>query len=189
MIKLFGAKSKRVEEENKAENAQSDTPSAVRHRSAGEIRLQRDLNELDLPANMTIHFPEPENIMKFEVSLRVEEKTSLWSGARCCFTFTVPPSYPYEPPKVHCNSKIYHPNIDLQGNVCRHIQHGGWGLVLGLGTVIYSLNSLFLEPNPIDPVNQEAAEEMRNNPSQFQDNVRRSLQGEMVSGHSFPCLL
>jgi ubiquitin-conjugating enzyme E2 M len=189
MIKLFGAKGKRAEEEKKAEEAQPGAPGAVHRRSAGEIRLQKELNELDLPENTTINFTEAENIMKFDIYLRVDDRSSLWSGAQYHFTFTVPPGYPHEPPKVHCNTKIYHPNIDLSGNVCLNILRADWKPVLCISAVILGLNFLFLEPNPNDPLNHEAAELMRNNLSQFQDNVRRSLRGQTVSGQAFPRLL
>jgi len=189
MIKLFRAKGNRAEEEKKTEEAQPDATGGVRRRTSGEIRLTKELNELDLPQNTTINFTEPDNIMKFDIYLTVEERTSLWSGAQYHFTFTVPANYPHEPPKVHCNTKIYHPNIDLQGNVCLNILRADWKPIFCISTVILGLNFLFLEPNPNDPLNLEAAELMRNNLSQFQDNVRRSLRGQTVSGQAFPRLL
>lgn len=29
--------------------------------------------------------------------------------------------YPHDPPKVKCETMVYHPNIDLEGNVCLNI--------------------------------------------------------------------
>ena len=29
--------------------------------------------------------------------------------------------YPHEAPKVKCETMVYHPNIDLEGNVCLNI--------------------------------------------------------------------
>jgi len=44
-----------------------------------------------------------------------------YKGGRFTFSFAVGPSYPHEPPKVKCLTQVYHPNIDLEGNVCLNI--------------------------------------------------------------------
>jgi len=38
---------------------------------------------------------------------------SNWAGGKYVFTIEVGADYPFTPPKVMCNTKIYHPNIDL----------------------------------------------------------------------------
>jgi ubiquitin-conjugating enzyme E2 M len=106
--------------------------------------------------------------MKFELFVNLqEEQSSLWAGGKYKFTVNVPNSYPHEAPKCHCDTPIYHPNIDLQGNVCLNILRADWKPVLGINTVILGLVFLFIEPNPNDPLNKEAAELMRNNPASF----------------------
>lgn len=37
------------------------------------------------------------------------------------FSFNVPHTYPHEAPKVKCLTKVFHPNIDLEGNICLNI--------------------------------------------------------------------
>lgn len=39
--------------------------------------------------------------------------------ARACAQ--VGQGYPHDPPKVKCDTMVYHPNIDLEGNVCLNI--------------------------------------------------------------------
>jgi ubiquitin-conjugating enzyme E2 M len=50
--------------------------------------------------------------------------------------------------------KIYHPNIDLEGNVCLNILREDWKPVLNLQSIVVGLQFLFLEPNPDDPLNK-----------------------------------
>jgi hypothetical protein len=38
-----------------------------------------------------------------------------------CSVFQVGQGYPHDPPKVKCETMVYHPNIDLEGNVCLNI--------------------------------------------------------------------
>ncbi len=186
MIKIFGPKASKREEEEKKNSGEA---TGGRRRTAGEIRLQKEISELDLPSNTAIDFPHENDIMNFDITLRVDDRTSLWHGASYHFTFSVPGGYPHDPPRVHCNTKIYHPNIDLRGNVCLNILRADWKPVLCISAVILGLQFLFLEPNPNDPLNQEAAELMRNNPTRFAENVRKSLRGQNVDGESFPRLI
>jgi ubiquitin-conjugating enzyme E2 M len=81
---------------------------------------------------------------------------------------------------------VYHPNIDLEGNVCLNILREDWKPVLSVSSIIYGLQYLFLDPNPDDPLNKEAAEALRANPGAFATAVRRSLAGGHIGGTYFP---
>lgn len=151
--------------------------------------MQKEVGELDLPSHAEVNFPDPNNIMKFELFVDLSKEECLWKGARYKFTVTVPNNYPHDAPKCHCETQIYHPNIDLQGNVCLNILRADWKPVLGINTVILGLIFLFIEPNPNDPLNKEAAELMRTNPAQFNDKVKRSLRGGVIDGVNFPKLV
>ena len=101
--------------------------------------------------------------------------TGFWKGATYHFTFTIPAMYPHEPPKVHCDTKIFHPNINLEGNVCLNILRQDWKPVLDINAVIYGLIYLFYEPNPDDPLNKEAAQLYRDDIKMFGRHVARTL--------------
>lgn len=45
----------------------------------------------------------------------------LWWRASLVLVFQVGQGYPHDPPKVKCETMVYHPNIDLEGNVCLNI--------------------------------------------------------------------
>lgn len=40
--------------------------------------------------------------------------------------------------------QVYHPNIDLEGNVCLNILREDWKPVLSINSIIYGLQYLFL---------------------------------------------
>jgi ubiquitin-conjugating enzyme E2 M len=146
-----------------------------------------DVTEMEVPEGVTVDFPNPDNLMSFKLKIVPEE--GLYARATFEFSVNIPPSYPYEPPKVHCDTLVYHPNIDWEGHVCLNILREDWMPVLNLGSVIFGLMTLFLEPNPDDPLNKEAAELMINNRRQFENNVKQSLKGGYVLGRNFPKLL
>ncbi len=152
-------KKRKEEEELKSDpNANPDGAPVVRKKkTAGEIRLQKDIAELDLPTHAIAKFPEDGNIMRFEVHVDLTKEQCYWKGGKYKFTINVSANYPHEPPKCHCDTQIYHPNIDMQGNVCLNILRADWKPVLGMNAVILGLIFLFIEPNPDDPLNHEAA--------------------------------
>ena len=77
----------------------------------------------------------------------------------------------------------------MQGNVCLNILRADWKPVLGVNAVILGLIFLFIEPNPNDPLNKEAAELMRTNLSSFNDKVRRTLRGGQIDSVHFPKMI
>lgn len=67
-----------------------------------------------------------------------------YKGGKFTFSFKVGPNYPHEPPKVKCETQVYHPNIDLEGNVCLNILREDWKPVLTINSIVYGLQYLFL---------------------------------------------
>eukprot|EP00243_Klebsormidium_subtile_P002748 TRINITY_DN15548_c0_g1_i1.p1 TRINITY_DN15548_c0_g1~~TRINITY_DN15548_c0_g1_i1.p1 ORF type:complete len:184 (-),score=21.74 TRINITY_DN15548_c0_g1_i1:174-725(-) len=183
MINLFSLKKKQ-----EAAKEANDGRPPVKKQSAGELRVQKDISELVLSKTTSIAFPNGKNdLLNFEITIRPDE--GYYTGGTFAFSFTIPTIYPHEAPKVKCKTKVYHPNIDLEGNVCLNILREDWKPVLSISSIIYGLQYLFLDPNHDDPLNHEAAEVLRDNPRQFESNVKRSLAGGYVGGHHFPrCL-
>ena len=103
------------------------------------------------------------------------------------------------------SDQIYHPNVDLEGNVCLNILREDWKPVLNLNSVMVGLQYLFLEPNADDPLNKgifylivviliksfftEAALEMSKNREQFLHNVKQSMRGGHIKGVHYDSVL
>jgi len=151
--------------------------------SAAQIRVQKDLTELDLPPTMKTDFPDPTDLLNFTLTITPDE--GMYKGGAFTFSFTINTNYPHEPPKVKCMQTIYHPNVDLEGNVCLNILREDWKPVLNLNSVMVGLQYLFLEPNADDPLNKEAAEELRKNREQFLYNVKTSMRGGIIKGVTY----
>jgi ubiquitin-conjugating enzyme E2 M len=121
--------------------------------SAAQIRIQKDLSDMDkLPGTMNLVFPDPNDVFSFELLLSPDE--GFYKSGHFKFNFRINSNYPHEPPKVTCVQKIYHPNIDLEGNVCLNILREDWKPVLNLNSILVGLQYLFLEPNADDPLNK-----------------------------------
>ncbi|PLW50107.1 hypothetical protein PCASD_01874 [Puccinia coronata f. sp. avenae] len=163
--------------------AESDAAKKKPKTSAAQIRVQKDLTELELPSTMTTHFPDPTDLLNFTLTINPDE--GMYKGGSFIFNFVINLNYPHEPPKVKCTQKIYHPNVDIEGNVCLNILREDWKPVLNLNAVIVGLQYLFLEPNADDPLNKEAANDLRNDRVGFEHNVKNSMNGRSIRGTTY----
>ncbi|KAK4685803.1 ubiquitin-conjugating enzyme E2 M, partial [Tremellales sp. Uapishka_1] len=136
---------------------------------------------------MKTTFPDVTDVLNFTLDITPDE--GIYKGGVFNFTFHINPNYPHEPPKVRCTQKIYHPNLDLEGNVCLNILREDWKPVLNLSSVMVGLQYLFLEPNPDDPLNKAAAEDLRRDRNTFVQNVKTSLRGGSIKGETFDKVL
>ena len=156
--------------------------------SSGKVYLLREMPEMEkdlkisVPQARLIHGNE---VMNFEVEY-TPDQASYWYGGKYLFSFSFPEDFPYKPPKVMCKTKIYHPNIDYDGNVCLNMLKDDWNATYTALSCVSGVYYLFSEPNPNDPLNHDVAKIMRDNLSQFKDNVKRTLRGGYQFGQDFP---
>ncbi|CRK99433.1 CLUMA_CG012557, isoform A [Clunio marinus] len=170
MIKLFSLKQQKKDGESGGQQKST--------RTAAQLRITKDINELNLPRTCTTNFPDPNDLLNFKMIICPDE--GYYKGGRFVFNFKVGPNYPHEPPKVKCETKVYHPNIDLEGNVCLNILREDWKPVLTINSIVYGLQYLFLEPNAEDPLNKEAAEVLQSNRRLFEHNVTKAMRGAYI---------
>eukprot|EP00842_Homolaphlyctis_polyrhiza_P002840 jgi/Hompol1/3557/HPOL_003285-RA len=143
-----------------------------------------DMDDMgSLPSTMTLQFPDPNDLFNF--TLRIAPDEGLYKGGAFLFTFKVSTNYPHQPPKVLCTQKIYHPNIDLEGNVCLNILREDWKPVLNINAILVGLQYLFLEPNADDPLNKVAAEVLRTNRATFIQNVNKTMRGGSLDNFQY----
>jgi len=85
---------------------------------------------------------------------------------------TIPPNYPFKPPYIKFDTRIFHPNINSSGEICIDILKSNWSPALTLGKTLVSLVAFLANPNPDDPLDGAAANLYKTNRLEFNKKVR-----------------
>ena len=91
--------------------------------------------------------------------------------------------YPFKPPKIVFNSKIYHPNIK-NGSICLSTLKDEWSPALSLYKILMTIQTLLADPNPDDPLDTDAANEFKSNKECFNanaENITRSTTEKVIA--------
>ncbi|KAG7095475.1 Ubiquitin-conjugating enzyme E2 2 [Marasmius oreades] len=153
-------------------------------------RLIRDFKRLssDPPGGIS-GSPCPDNIMLWNAVIFGPADTPFEDGTfKLVLTFDE--SYPNKPPSVKFLSRMFHPNVYANGELCLDILQNRWSPTYDVAAILTSIQSLLHDPNPNSPANAEAAQLYRENMKEYVRRVKATVEeswldsGENVEGSS-----
>ncbi|XP_038071506.1 NEDD8-conjugating enzyme UBE2F-like [Patiria miniata] len=179
------SKKRKEDAARRANNSLSSpqTSDNSKRASVRDMLLNKEVPEMDvnLPSSCTVDFEDPNKLHSFKLIVTPEE--GYWRGGRFVFSIHVPEEYNIVPPTVKCLTRIWHPNISEDGNICLSIlrEHSvdgtGWAPTRRMKDVAWGLSFLFSDLlNFDDPLNIEAAEHYQRNRSDFEAKVRHYVE-------------
>jgi ubiquitin-protein ligase len=142
--------------------------------SAREIRLQKDLSELNHSEFAKVSIPDPKDIFRFLV--RIKPNKGMWQAGAFDFEFTIPGDWPMDAPKVTLLTRTWHPNVTEDGQVCLSLLKDSYTPVMTIGHLVAGLQFLFMEPCTTSPLNTPAAKMLQTEPEKFQEKVDEYIQ-------------
>ncbi|VWU52904.1 ubiquitin-conjugating enzyme, putative [Hepatocystis sp. ex Piliocolobus tephrosceles] len=138
-------------------------------RSSKELlRLQKELKDIEKENVQEIDaHVKNSNMFEWVGYIKGPEGTPYENG-HFVLDITIPNDYPYNPPKIKFNTKIWHPNISSQtGAICLNVLKSEWSPALTIRTALLSIQALLSDPEPDDPQDAEVAKMYKENYSLF----------------------
>jgi ubiquitin-conjugating enzyme E2 A len=80
--------------------------------------------------------------------------------------------YPVKPPSVKFLTQMFHPNIYRDGKICVDILQREWSPAQNIRTILISIRSLLIDPNPDSPANRDAAKLFVSNKKEYYNKVK-----------------
>ncbi len=135
-------------------------------------RIQRELVELqeDPPTSCSAG-PADDDLFHWQATIMGPDD-SPYAGGLFFLDIHFPADYPFKPPKVTFNTRIYHCNINSNGGICLDILKDQWSPALTISKVLLSICSLLTDANPDDPLVPEIADLLKTNKSVHDANAR-----------------
>ncbi|KAL5720432.1 E2 ubiquitin-conjugating enzyme [Ranunculus cassubicifolius] len=120
--------------------------------SSSGKRIQKEMIEFnsDPPADCAAG-PKGDNLYNW-IAILMGPSGSPYEGGIFFLDITFPTDYPFKPPKVIFKTRIYHCNVDLNGNLGLDILKDSWSPALTISKVLLAIRSIFTNPNPYNPL-------------------------------------
>lgn len=110
--------------------------------------------------------PDPTNIFNWKCQF-------YHKGYFFSLTMKFTKDYPFNPPKIKFEEKVFHPNIYSDNSVCLDIISMKWSPSLTIKDVLNGLKQLFDNPNPNSPANPDAGALYSKTMDKYQKEVKK----------------
>jgi ubiquitin-conjugating enzyme E2 A len=136
------------------------------------IRLSRELARLQSDNLDDIISVVPINDYCWHAKIKGPVNTPFENGV-FDIQLTFDSDYPIKAPSVKFLTPMFHPNIYRDGKICIDIlQSKEWTPALNVRTILMSIISLLMDPNPASPANRDAAELYKNDKITYESRVK-----------------
>jgi len=127
----------------------------------GDIQRDTESKVMAQPAN-------GDDLSHLKASFQGPPETP-YEGGTYIVDIKIPNEYPFRPPVMKFETKLWHPNVSSQtGAICLDTLGSAWSPVLTIKSALLSLQSLLSTPEPKDPQDAEVAGMLVNHPEQFE---------------------
>ena len=136
-------------------------------------RLQND------PPSGVTGAPMDTNIMLWQAVIFGPDDTP-WEGGTFKLVLEFTEDYPNKAPQVRFLTKMFHPNIYNDGQICLDILQNQWSPIYDISAILTSIQSLLCDPNPASPANSEASRLYNENRREYNRRVREIVEQSWI---------
>jgi len=140
-------------------------------------RILKEMQELsnDANANISAGPIDDDNIFAWSATM-IGPKDSPYEDGIFLLKINFPNNYPFKPPQITFDTKIFHPNISSSGSICLDILQSNWSPALTITKTLLSISSLLTDPNPDDPLDATAGRMYKTNRDEFNNKAKEYTQ-------------
>jgi ubiquitin-protein ligase len=140
---------------------------ALARRLLRELKKIKDENRSDYIVQVSQN-----NLQTWHVTLFGATDTD-WADAVFHLEFAFSAQYPAGPPDVRFVGTIpFHPNVYSNGKICLDLLQHNWSAAFGVDSIITSIQTLLVSPNPASPANNTAAVLFADSAQEYHRRVR-----------------
>ncbi|KAI9651874.1 MAG: hypothetical protein M1831_007539 [Alyxoria varia] len=144
--------------------------------SGGQKRISKELSQCtqEPPTGMKIQLAEESNMYKWDIFLDGPEQSPYKNGV-FKLLLTLPTDYPFKPPVISFQTKIYHPNVsnDEKGSMCLGmLRSDQWKPPNKISAVLDMVRNIMIEPNVDEAVETAIANQYKTDRREFEKTAR-----------------
>lgn len=137
-------------------------------------RLLKEIEDVksDTSSGVTLILPDAADLTRLKGTFLGPPDTPYANGV---FTvdIQIPDEYPFKPPIMRFDTRIYHPNVSSQtGAICLDVLKNAWTPILTLKSSLISLQGLLESPQPDDPQDAVVAKVLIEEPEKFKETAK-----------------
>jgi len=127
----------------------------------------RDCSKDPDTSGLKVELVDEANLLHWKGSIKGPVGTP-YEGGLFKIDIQLPSDYPFVPPKMKYDTKIWHPNISSEsGAICLDILKNEWSPALTVRTALISLQALMSAPEPDDPRDAVVAKQYKESNQDF----------------------
>ena len=126
-----------------------------------KTRIQKEQQELKKSKDLIVDMCG-DDLFHWKGTINGPDDT-VYADGKFTIDIKIPNNYPYHPPNMKFDTKIWHPNISSQtGAICLDILKNEWSPALSIRTALLSIQALMCVPEPNDPQDAVVAGQYKN---------------------------
>jgi len=127
----------------------------------------RDCSKDTETSGLSVQLLDEANLLHWKGQIKGPVGTP-YEGGIFHINIELPGDYPFVPPKMKFDTKIWHPNISSEsGAICLDILKNEWSPALTVRTALISLQALMSAPEPDDPQDAVVAKQYKASHSDY----------------------
>lgn len=138
-------------------------------------RLIKDLTTLSKSSEKVYAQPLDDDIHTW-VSIIIGPENTIFENGVFTLLLIFDETYPFNPPIVKFISRMFHPNVYENGDLCLDILKNKWSPTYDVLAVLLSIQSLLNDPNINSPANIEAADMLKNDKYVYEKIVKETVE-------------